>query len=439
MRIEASNVARITSGNLVGADCVAHGISFDTRVLASGQAFVAIKGDVDGHQFLLQAQMAGATFAIVEHGQAAEFITCVEVDDTMTALAQVAEHYVHMLPAYSARRIVGITGSAGKTSTKDLVAAVLDEGFEHAHWPTGSLNNDIGVPATILNAPDDCDALVLEMGMRGFGEIKRLCDVAHPFIGVITNIGDAHSERVGGVEGVATAKFELVHALPPTGIAVLNADDSRTVARLNSVSSNVILYGRNEISDIRWHPVGSDSNGCATANFAYQGDNCEVHIPFPGEHMAANAAAAVAVGISCGMTLEQSVRALVNASGQWGRMMWRTGSRGIRILDDSYNANTLSMKAALRALAHVDGKKVAVLGEMAEVADSKSAHAEVAQEAHLLGITVIPFETDAYGPEGLSLIEVMNRVKDLQARVVLVKGSRSARTERVVTALITQN
>ncbi len=436
MRFEASNVARITSGTLVGADCVADGIAFDSRVLQPGNAFVAIKGDADGHQFLLQASLAGASFAIVARGQAAEFMPCVEVDDTVLAIAQVAHALVQTLPAFHAHRVVAITGSAGKTSTKDLVFAVLNSGFEHAHAPSGSLNNDIGVPATILNAPDDCDALVLEMGMRGFGEIKRLCDVAMPHIGVLTNIGDAHGERVGGREGVARAKFELIDSLPADGVAILNSDDEAMVERMGAVSSRLFTYGSSSESNLRWKALGYDTNGCATGIFTCSGETAEVRVPFPGEHMVANAAAAVAVGISCGINIHASVAALKNATGQWGRMSWRTGNRGLRVLDDSYNANTLSMKAALHALANADGVRVAVLGAMAEVPDAEIAHQLIAEEAKALGITVVPFETTLYGGEALSLQEVLAKVRSLKPTTVLVKGSRAAATERVVTKLV---
>ena len=438
MRIEASNVARITSGRLMGADCVAHGISFDSRVLTSGQAFVAIVADADGHNYIEQAHRAGATFAIVQRGRAVEFITCVEVDDTLSALATLATELVANLPAFASNRIIGITGSAGKTSTKDLVAAVLEAGFSHSHAPVGSFNNDIGVPITILNAPDNCDALVLEMGMRGFGEIERLCAIAKPSIGVLTNIGDAHGERVGGREGVARAKFELLDSLPEDGVAVLNGDDEETTKRRSNVYSSISTFGSSVGADVRWSVVDTDEEGRVTASFLFDGETASGLVPFPGEHMVANAAAAVAVGIACGMQLEACVAALGRASQQPGRMMWRTSTRGLRILDDSYNANTLSMIAALHAIAHSEGLRIAVLGAMAEIPDAEASHELVADIARELGITVLACETDLYGVPSMTVDQIVAQVEQQQPAAVLVKGSRVAATERVVNRLLTE-
>ena len=438
MRIEASNVARITSGRLVGADCVAQGIAFDSRVLISGQAFAAIVADADGHDYLEHARRAGATFAIVHRGRAVDFIPCVEVDNTLAALALLATELVANLPAFASKRIIGITGSAGKTSTKDLVAAVLEAGFSHSHAPVGSFNNDIGVPITILNAPDDCDALVLEMGMRGFGEIERLCAIAKPSIGVLTNIGDAHGERVGGREGVARAKFELLDSLPEDGVAVLNGDDEEITKRRSNVYSSISTYGSSVGADVRWSVLSTDSEGHNTASFVYDGETASGTVPFPGEHMVANAAAAVAVGIACGMTLETCVAALGRASKQPGRMMWRTSINGLRILDDSYNANTLSMMAALHVIAHSGGHRIAVLGVMAEIPDAEASHQLVADIARDLGITVLACETDLYGVPSMTVEEVVVQVKQQHAAAVLVKGSRVAATERVVEALLTE-
>ena len=437
MRIEASHVARITSGNLVGADCVAQGIAFDSRVLVPGQAFVAIRGEADGHEYLEAAHRAGASFAIVQLGRAVDFMPCVEVQDTVVALATIATECVTRLPAFASGRIIGITGSSGKTSTKDLVVAVLSAGFSHSHAPIGSFNNDIGVPVTILNAPDDCDALVLEMGMRGFGEIERLCNIAQPSIGVLTNIGDAHGERVGGREGVARAKFELLDSLPAEGVAVLNGDDEEITKRRAQVYSSISTYGSALGADIRWSVQNTDRDGCCTASFIYDGETATGVVPFPGEHMVSNAAAAVAVGIACGMSLETCVASLGHASSQPGRMMWRTSPSGLRILDDSYNANTLSLMAALHVISHVQGHRIAVLGAMAEIPDAQASHQLVADIASELGIVVLACETDLYGVPSMSVDQIVEQVKLQKASAVLVKGSRVSATERVVEALLT--
>ena len=171
MRIIASDVAHITGGRLVGTDCAAEGVSFDSRSLTPGELFVAVIAERDGNDFLAAARDKGAAFALVSHGRAVDGLTCVEVDDTTDALAHLGRHYRNSLSGGVTHRVIGITGSAGKTSTKNLVRAVLSEEFQHVHAAAHSLNNDIGVPVTILNAPQDVDALVIEMGMRGFHEI----------------------------------------------------------------------------------------------------------------------------------------------------------------------------------------------------------------------------------------------------------------------------
>ena len=435
MRIAASVVAQLTSGHLLGTDCEADGMTFDSRALVRGQAFVAIRAERDGHEFLVDARERGAAFAIVESGRSLDGFPCVEVDDTESALARLAASVrATRMPALNGR-VVGITGSAGKTSTKDLVFSVLSRSFRHAHCSPASLNNDIGVPVTILNAPDECDALVLEMGMRGFGEIRRLCDIGQPNIGVLTNIGDAHSERVGGIEGVAKAKYELLRALPDHGVAILNADNEMSMKYRASLATRVLTFGSQPDADVRWSLVATDENGCAQATFTFNNEQATGHVGLPGRHMVANAAAAVAVGLMCEISLEECVAALGSSTAQAGRMQWRTGTNGIRILDDSYNANTLSMIAALEMLASMPGKRVAVLGQMSEISDSEKQHLLVANFAREHGIEVFACETPLYGTEALSIEDIAARLRGLSDVCVLVKGSRVAATERVVQLL----
>lgn len=435
MRIAASAVAKMTSGRLVGADCDATGIAFDSRALVLGQAFVAITADRDGHEFLGDARDNGAAFAIVQRGRAIEGLSCVEVDDTETAISQVATAVrVSMMPALQGR-VVGVTGSAGKTSTKDFIYSVLSSEFSRAHCSPASLNNDIGLPATILNAPDGCDALVLEMGMRGFGEIHRLCEVGQPIIGVLTNIGDAHSERVGGIEGVARAKFELLHALPNNGVAIINADCEISMARRQSLTTLVVTFGSESNADVRWSIDNVDDSGCARATFTHNGVQATGVVGLPGRHMVANAAAAVAVGVTCGIPLAQCVAALGASVSQAGRMQWKRGKDGIRILDDSYNANTLSMIAALDVLGAMSGRRVAVLGKMSEISEAEAQHTFVAETARTYGIEILACETTLYGTDALSPEEIATRIQAMGDVCVLVKGSRAAATERVVQLL----
>ena len=437
MRISASEVARITNGRLIGADVIANGISFDTRSLLSGQAFVALSGERDGHDHLLQASEAGAAFAIVSHGKAVQSLPCVETTDSLTALGQVAKFCRAQLSPSVKNRVIGITGSAGKTSTKNMIFSVLSSKWTHAHAATASLNNDIGLPVTIINAPNDCDALVLEMGMRGFGEITRLCETAEPTISVVTNVGDAHSERVGGIEGVARAKSEIVAALGDNGIAILNADDSRVNAMASLVKGRVVTFGISPNSDVRVEVQNIDDNGIVTATFFYDGVSVTGIVPLPGVHMMLNAAAAVAVGIMCDISLSDAVAALAHTASETGRMQWCTTQSGIRIIDDSYNANTTSMMAALHVLAQVNSKRrIAVLGHMAEIANTEESHLQITSFCHSNKIELLALETDLYGSDALEVSDVIRMIDDAAETVVLVKGSRAARTERVVSALM---
>lgn len=434
----ASEVAQATHGDLVGPDVEAHGISFDSRALRQGQAFVALESTRDGHDFCDAALSNGAAFLLVHRGRAVQGATCVEVDDTVNALAMLGAYLRSKISAQLNGHIVGITGSVGKTSTKDLVLAVLSGGFEHVHGPEKSLNNDIGVPVTIINAPDDCDALVLEMGMRGFGEITRLCDIASPLIGVVTAVGDAHSARVGGIEGVVQAKAELLQSLPGNGVAIVNADSLTVMQTTQNIHARVFTYGSSSGVELRWTIEKTNSEGCCEVLFEHQNEKVRARVPFPGEHMVSNAAAAIAVGVSCEMPFALAVKAMASAVASPQRMHWLTTKSGLRVLDDSYNANSLSVQAALHTIAGIAAPfKFAVLGAMAEVDNEEQAHQNIRVLCEDLGIQLLALETDLYGSPSFTLKEILNEVQNAtKDSVVLVKGSRAAATERVVKSLL---
>ncbi len=438
MRITATDVALVANGTLIGPGVDANGISFDSRQIVPGSAFVAIVAQRDGHQFVADAVAGGASFLIVERGRSVDGVTCVEVDDTVAALAKIAAHCRQRFTDAGGQCVVGITGSVGKTTTKAFVAAVLARGFFRVHAAESSFNNDIGVPVSIINAPDGCEAMVLEMGMRGFGEIARLCEYAQPTIAVITVIGDAHSERVGGRDGIIRAKGELIEALDEDGIAVLNADDSGAMSLEDRCAGRVITYGGALSADVGYEITDRDDTGCATVDFSFDGETATTTLTLPGDHMASNAAAAVAVGIASAMLLAECVGGLNDVQGATGRMRWMTSRQGIRILDDSYNANTVSMTAALDTISLVPAvRRVAVLGAMAELSDMEESHRRIEMYALSLGIEVLPLETDLYGACALSMEEVMAALEELTSDdVVVVKGSRSSATQRVVAALL---
>jgi UDP-N-acetylmuramoyl-tripeptide--D-alanyl-D-alanine ligase len=333
--------------------------------------------------------------------------------------------------------VVGVTGSSGKTSTKDIIGQVLEEtGVTHA--PIGSPNNELGLPLTILQAPTDTKFLVAEMGMRGAGHIKYLCEIASPRIGVVTNVGHAHVGEVGSIEGIARAKAELVQAIPASGVAIVNSDSVNAMKTVHGISARVMTFGSSATAAVRWEIVSSDERGCCAVRFTAGDESAVGVVPLPGIHMASNAASAVAVGITCGIGLTQSVEALSNTKSASQRMQWVTGRNGIRILDDSYNANPISVAAALRTVAENPAKKrYAVLGVMAEVLHSDMAHQEIAALCRQLGIELLSLETDLYGVEAMSLADIESTLSGLDVSdVVLVKGSRVAATERVVQALM---
>mgnify|MGYP006269937655 FL=1 len=433
MRIKASDVARACAGTLVGGDVEAVGIGFDTRTLSAGQAFVAVVGERDGHDHLDDARSNGAPFAIVARGRAIDSLACVEVDDTVAALASLASWCRDRLSC----PVVGITGSAGKTSTKNLVTAVLGTALQKVHSAPASLNNDIGVPVTLINAPADADALVLEMGMRGFGEIARLCTFARPTIGLVTNVGDAHGERVGGPEGIARAKAELVRSIGPDGVVVLNSNDPRVAAMATGLPCRVVMVGREPDCDVVWDAGTVEADGRVTFRAEHHGVSVECTPSLPGVHMAANAALALGVAVAVGVDIGTAATGVGRESVESGRMRWCVAPDGSRVLDDSYNANVASMIAALETVASVgNGPCVAVLGRMAEVPDEEESHRRVARRAAELGVTIVALETVLYGTGSFDVDGAVTAVRESGATTVLVKGSRSSRTERVVAALL---
>lgn len=431
-------MAEATNGTLVGEDVLIDGASFDSRSVRAGQLFIPLIAARDGHEFIPQAVSSGAVAYLTSREQIPALgAAAILVDDTADALMQLATWGRQRLNG----PVVAITGSVGKTSTKDLVRAALAPTFRVAANER-SYNNEQGLPVTVLGAPDDTEVLVVEMGMRGFGEITRLCHVARPSIGVVTAVASAHTERVGGIDGVAVAKRELVEALPSTGFAVLNADDARVAAMVAYTDATVVTYGRPSDVAAGVDVVVTDLelDGFARPRFT-------VHTPWgiervaltvSGEHMAFNAAAAIAVAGVLHGSIDAAVSALEHAGVSAHRMQVGRSSSGATIIDDAYNANPESMRAALNALAAMSAKRrVAVLGRMAELDDPEAGHRQVAADADERGIELIAVGTDLYGIDPAS--DVASAVAALGALhdgdAVLVKASNSAQLWKVAEAL----
>ena len=431
----AADVAKATNGTLIGQNAHLSGVSFDSRNVRPGQLFVPIVAERDGHEFVEAALAAGAG-AYLTTGKTFGR-TAITVPDTLAALLQLGAWGRNKLDAQLSNRVIGITGSVGKTSTKDFIAAALGSSLRVAANER-SFNNDQGLPVTILNAADDVEALVLEMGMRGFGEIARLCTVARPNIGVVTRVASAHTERVGGIDGVARAKSELVIALDASGFAVLNADDERVVAMRTLTDATVITYGASSLADVRMTSCVLDERACASVSIESSWGKASWKMNVPGEHMAHNAVGAIAVAGVLGLDLQRAAESVSNSILSEMRMQHRIARSGALIIDDSYNANPASMSAALRALSVTKAsRRIAVLGVMAELSEPERDHSEIAELAKKLGIEVLAIGTDMYGMQSRTLDEVAATLSAVENSTgILIKGSRVAQLEKLVSHLV---
>ncbi|HSM67586.1 MAG TPA: UDP-N-acetylmuramoyl-tripeptide--D-alanyl-D-alanine ligase [Ilumatobacteraceae bacterium] len=430
MRIRASDAAAGIGGRLVGPDVELTGVSFDSRSTRPGELFVPIVAARDGHEFIGDARLAGAVAHLTSRPD--EFIgdgTAIEVADTAQALLALAAWARPRLDA----AVVGVTGSVGKTTTKDMIAAACGAG-RRTTANERSFNNDQGLPVTILNAPDDTEVLVVEMGMRGFGEIARLCRIARPDIGVVTVVGHAHTDLVGGLEGVSTAKGELVEALPASGTAILNADDERVAAMASRSGASVLTFGW--AGDV--FPADVELDAAARAHFVAHSPwgRAEVTLPVPGMHMVSNALAALAVAGTVGVDIDAAAATLAGVEVSGMRMEVVTAPSGATIVNDAYNANPTSMHAALDALAAIDtARRIAVIGLMAEIEDAERAHREILRRARDLDLEVVVVGTDLYGVAPVDDVRAAIGSLDPDT-AVLVKASRAAGLERVVADLL---
>ena len=431
----AADVAKATNGILVGQNAHLSGVSFDSRSVRPGQLFVPIVAERDGHDFVLAALAAGAG-AYLTTGKTFGR-TSITVPDTLAALLQLGAWGRNKLDAQLANRVIGVTGSVGKTSTKDFIAAALGSVLR-VTANERSFNNDQGLPVTILNAGDDVQALVLEMGMRGFDEISRLCAVARPNIGVVTRVAPAHTERVGGIDGVARAKSELVQALAASGFAVLNADDERVAAMQSLTEATVISYGVAPSATVRMTHCVLDERACASITVESPWGKASWKMNVPGEHMAHNAVGAIAVAGVLGLDLQRAAVAIEAAVLSEMRMQHKVARSGALIIDDSYNANPASLAAALHALSATKAsRRIAVLGIMAELSEPEQDHLEISRLAAQLGIELIAVGTDMYGVQSRTREEAAAALSAVEnSAAILIKGSRVAQLEKLVSLLI---
>jgi UDP-N-acetylmuramoyl-tripeptide--D-alanyl-D-alanine ligase len=472
IEMRLADVAAVTGGRLHRAtgDERVNAVEFDSRAVAAGGLFLALPGErVDGHAYAAAAVASGAAGVLAAREvdapavivPPAERAVGTSLDDTdpdgsgaavLAALARLASHAVRALPATT---VVGVTGSSGKTSTKDLLAAVLAP-LGPTVAPPGSFNNELGLPWTALRADAATRHLVLEFSARGPGHIARLAAAVPPRIGVVLNVGSAHLGEFGSPAAVAAAKGELVEALPadgddacsagaPHGVAVLNADDPVVAAMAARTAARVVTFGRAPGADVRAEDVVLDA-GRARFTLVSAAGRAPVALRLVGEHHVGNALAAAAVALELGGTPEGIAAALSGAApvSRW-RMEVTDRPDGVTVVNDAYNANPESMRAALSALVALAGgtrRTWAVLGAIGELGEgSTAAHAGVAAVARELGVDVLVAVGTTDYPGARVLAGVDDAVAVLGAElapgdVVLVKASRAAGLERVAAGLL---
>ncbi|MFL6175716.1 MAG: UDP-N-acetylmuramoyl-tripeptide--D-alanyl-D-alanine ligase [Ornithinibacter sp.] len=385
-------VAQVTGGSVVvppgvdaGSVVVDGPVATDSRECGPGGLYVARVGEhADGHDFVAGAVDRGAVAALVT--RPVEGVACVVVDDTQEAFAALAREVLRRLPGLA---VVGITGSSGKTSTKDLLGTVLATAGPTVA-PVGSYNSEVGVPLTVCRVTSDTRYLVVEMGARGIGHVAYLARMAPPRVGVVLNVGTAHVGEFGSREAIATAKSELVAALPPDGLAVLNADDPAVRAMASVTAARVALVGEADDAQIRAGDVVLDTGGRPSFTVHTPHGSRGVRLGLVGRHHVGNALAVLATAIELGMSLESVCAALESARpvSRW-RMEVVERADGVTLVNDAYNANPDSMRAALTALERMgEGRRTwAVLGTMLELGDESDAlHAEVGVEVVARGV-----------------------------------------------------
>ena len=452
MRFRLDEIAKATGGKL-SANCGSlecGGISIDTRSVGAGNLFVAIKGaHFDGHDFLEKARASGAAALLVRGGaRVPEGAASVEVGDTERALGDIAAWWK---TKFAIPR-VAITGSNGKSTTKEMAAAVAGA-MGSVLKTEGNFNNLIGLPLTVFRMDDSHRVAILEMGMNAPGEIKRLTEVADPDIGIITNVTAAHLERLHTVDTVAKAKGELFETMREDAVAVVNGEDRRVRELGRSRRGKTIVFGMQNDFDVRFLHMDTTGLDSMDLKLSVMGREFEVRLPVPGAHNVMNALAAVSIGVALGIDPGDAVERLAGFKPMAMRMERVQLANGARVVNDSYNANPESMRAAFRTVgsARRAGRFVAALGDMLELGDaSPELHRQVGEAAAQLGVGRLYLVGDfakeiARGAAcgGLPESEVVfcggiDELKDivegeLQAGdVLLVKGSRGMRMERLV-------
>jgi UDP-N-acetylmuramoyl-tripeptide--D-alanyl-D-alanine ligase len=456
--LTAAMVAEATSGRLVSGDPsqVFAGVSTDTRGLTPGTLFIALRGErFDAHAFVADAIRGGAAGVLVESvPEALPRATIIQVDNTLSALQALAR----AVRRASGARVVAITGSAGKTTTKEVTADLLAAGGFRVHRNRGNLNNHIGLPLSLIELTAGFDVAVVELGMNHAGEIRTLVSIAEPDIRVWTNVGDAHVGHFGSREAVADAKAEILEAAGPSAVVVANADDALVMARVGRSGMRRVTFGEAPGADVRATGVTDRGFDGVTARVTTVHDAGDVQVPLPGRANLSNVLAAIAVATECGVRLSVMAPAIAGLRPVARRGASYALANGARLVDDSYNASPAALDAALSALAATpaSGRRVAVVGEMLELgASAATLHEACGRSVAQAGVQLlVAIGGDAVDALVRGAVEAglpatrVHRFADSAsaARVisqlvtggdlVLVKGSRGTRTDLVVDQLM---
>jgi UDP-N-acetylmuramoyl-tripeptide--D-alanyl-D-alanine ligase len=454
MDVTLAEIAAVTGGTLKGgpADGLATSFAFDSRALEPGACFVALRGERDGHDFVDAAFEHGAVAALVARmPDDSPGGALIVVPDPLAALADLGRWARTRLAGAT---VVGITGSAGKTATKDLTAAALSPSLA-VHASVGSFNNEFGLPLTLLAAPMATEVVVAEMGARFAGNLTDLCAIARPDVGIVTHVGLAHAEHLGGRAGIARVKGELLEALPAAGVAVVNADDDATPELVSRTRARVLRVGAHAVdADVRTHDVHLDAELRPRFVLESPWGTTAVQLAVRGAHQVQNAAMAAAAALSLRVPIADVAKGLAEATTANWRMQLHRSPEGVTVLNDAYNASPTSVAAALESFAHLApaGRRIFVFGEMLELGDQAVVeHRRVGELAADTGVDVLVMvgagarpAAQAARERGLTVVDAPDASAALDAvrglarpgDAVLVKASRAIGLEVVADALV---
>ena len=433
MRLTTSQITEVTNGELIGEEKEIAGVTQDSRNVTGGCLFVPLISERDGHSYINNALLSGAAAYLTQQNPMQG--TAIRVENTSVALKELGQAARFLLK----NSVIGITGSVGKTSVKDMAHAVLSK-KTLVHSSPDSYNNEIGVPLTLLNTPNSSHCVIVEMGAKKNGDISSLCKIAYPDIAVITTVVDSHIQDFGSIDNIAETKGEILDRLPSEGCAILNADVDQVISQASRTRSKVLTFGNK--GEVKASSVKVNDDLKASFLLESPWGRIEVNLNVAGSHMVTNAEAAAAIGLVSGVPLSEIAQALNQIELSPGRMEITSTVNGATLINDSYNANPTSMKAGIASLASSSGvgRKIAVVGLMAELGEKALiSHTEVRDYADQLGIELLAVDTDLYGTSHTyDVEEVISKILEMELKIddaLLVKASRVAGLERIVKAI----